>query len=93
MAFGRLAALAAGPMHGKMTRIERSCELAQRLPLSGPVRPFEKDDRTSAVHDLRQLQLREMIAKRHKRGVIIRAARGGPSIHHTRFSGRAEERQ
>src|SRR5690242_2202993 len=71
MPFGGLAAVVMGAVDHVMTRVERRRELAKRAPLAGAVGPLEQDDRAPAMHDLRQLQLRQMIAQRRERRLII----------------------
>ena len=65
----RFAAIERGGINDKVTRIESSCELLQCKLFPRAVRTLEQDDGASAVRDLRQLQLREMLSKRGKRGI------------------------
>jgi hypothetical protein len=71
MTVGGLAAIVADAVDREMARVERRGELLERSFLARTRRTFEQNDCASAVRDLGQLQLANMLAQRGKSSVMI----------------------
>src|SRR3954451_18046083 len=83
MAFGSFAAIVAHAMHRQVAGVESGDELPQNVLFASPFRTFEKDNRSPTMGDLRQLQLRQLIAERGEFAVKLT----GAQIMHVRCSG------
>src|SRR5205085_8599784 len=87
VALGGFAAIVARTVDGVMARVEGGGELSQRILLAGALGPFEDDDGTPAMRDLRQLELAPMGAQRCQHRFKIAARRrlvGGCEQYHER---------
>ena len=67
MTFAGLPPVVIGYMRNEVARVECRPDLPQRMFLAGSCKPFEKDDGTTAMRDLRELKLAEMVPKGCKR--------------------------
>jgi hypothetical protein len=71
MTFGGFATLVADAVHRIVTGVECGGELLQRIFFAGAFDPFEKDDRPSAVDELRELQFRDVLAQGCKSQILV----------------------
>jgi hypothetical protein len=74
MSFGSFTTVVAHAMHRQVAGVEGGDELPQNVLFASPFRTFEENDRAAAVGDLRQLQLRQLIAQRRKLRVKLARA-------------------
>jgi hypothetical protein len=89
MALSRLPPVVFNGMHCIVAGVERSRHLPQRVLLPGSSRPFEQDDGTTAVDDLRQLKIAQMDSQRFQR-LLMRVGEaftfGYPFCHEPKVS-------